>query len=333
VSHAFADGHFLHQGLICGFALWEPGRNEALGWEDIDDRVAQSDAVVWLHFNLANAEAKQWIERCATLPDAARAFLTESDDRVRIEATGEGIAGILSDVAYEFDFDPSHLATFRFYFDAHRLISARTHPLKSADQLRSAAREGAHFATPAALAVRLLQLRGEILADIVMRLERETDELEDEILAERIREQRKPLGRIRRLAVRLRRRFAPEHQILQRLGRNLPDWIEDADRAALREVAEQWGAILGELDAVQERTKLLQEELAAHVAEETNHNLVVLSIVTALFLPITLITGIFGMNVAGLPGLQNPHAFVWIALGMMVVAGATLALLRWRGLL
>ncbi|MGH8531911.1 MAG: CorA family divalent cation transporter [Gammaproteobacteria bacterium] len=90
--------------------------------------------------------------------------------------------------------------------------------------------------------------------------------------------------------------------------------------------------MVDDLDTIQERAKLLQEELAGRVAEMTSRNLVILSIVTTVFLPITLITGIFGMNVAGLPGLEDGSAFWWVILGMAGVVLLVLILLHWKRL-
>lgn len=82
-----------------------------------------------------------------------------------------------------------------------------------------------------------------------------------------------------------------------------------------------------------ERAKLLQEELASRLAESTGRNLYVLSILTAVLLPMTLITGIFGMNVAGLPGVHEPAAF-WHVMLLVVASGVvTLLGLIWRRLL
>jgi zinc transporter len=56
--------------------------------------------------------------------------------------------------------------------------------------------------------------------------------------------------------------------------------------------------------------------------------LYILSIVTTIFLPITLITGVFGMNLGGLPAQQDPLGF-WYGIGLMVlIVAATLVLLR-----
>ena len=57
------------------------------------------------------------------------------------------------------------------------------------------------------------------------------------------------------------------------------------------------------------------------IAQEQNARTYVLSIVAAIFLPISFITGLFGMNVAGLPGIEEPMAFnlVSFAMGAIVV--------------
>jgi zinc transporter len=91
--------------------------------------------------------------------------------------------------------------------------------------------------------------------------------------------------------------------------------------------------VIEEIAELYERAKLLQEELAARLAENTGHNLYVLSILTAVFLPMTLVTGIFGMNVADLPGLHAGGSFWWVMILILAAGGVTLAALFWRRLL
>src|SRR5262249_59646999 len=78
-----------------------------------------------------------------------------------------------------------------------------------------------------------------------------------------------------------------------------------------------------------ERPRLLQEEIAGRLGEATNRNLFFLSIVTATLLPVTLITGIFGMNVGGLPFLNDPGGFGWVT-GIMIAAVIVVLLLLRR---
>jgi zinc transporter len=76
--------------------------------------------------------------------------------------------------------------------------------------------------------------------------------------------------------------------------------------------------------ALVERVKLLQEELAAQVNEQTNRTLFLLTVVTVLALPFNLIAGLFGMNVTG-----HPHGFT-IVVGLVTAFTLVAALLALR---
>ena len=71
---------------------------------------------------------------------------------------------------------------------------------------------------------------------------------------------------------------------------------------------------------LQERVKLLQEDIVGRTTEQTNRSVYVLIIVTVLALPINMVAGVLGMNVGGIPLSQNPHGF-WIV--AIVVVGIT----------
>jgi zinc transporter len=90
------------------------------------------------------------------------------------------------------------------------------------------------------------------------------------------------------------------------------------DARELREATEESSAVLNDLAVLQERTKLLQEEIAAHTTEQTNRSLFLLTIVTVLALPINIIAGLLGMNVGGIPMAQEPHGF-WIVVAIIAI--------------
>ena len=102
---------------------------------------------------------------------------------------------------------------------------------------------------------------------------------------------------------------------------------EDHD---LRQEADRITRYLEDLDLARERAVVLQEELLSHIAQEQNSRMYVLSIVAAIFLPLTFITGLLGMNVGGLPGLESPAGFAW-SIAIMIVSGIALFIFfRWK---
>ncbi len=106
--------------------------------------------------------------------------------------------------------------------------------------------------------------------------------------------------------------------------------MSDADRFELREEADRLTRYLEDLDLVRERAMVAQEELLANYAQEQNSRMYLLAIVAAVFLPLSFLTGLMGMNVAGLPGTENPAAFLLLVLLMIGVAVAILFALKWR---
>jgi zinc transporter len=84
---------------------------------------------------------------------------------------------------------------------------------------------------------------------------------------------------------------------------------------------------------IRERGYRLQEEISAARTEETNRHLHILSILTTLLLPATLVTGVFGMNTKGLPFTEDETGFLW---SMAIVVGSSLIAylaMRWIGIL
>jgi zinc transporter len=318
--------------LIYGFVFHADGSSRELTSDDLSNALGQSDDFVWLHFNAANARTREWLQQSHQLPPKVAEFLLDADERQRIESMPAGVTGLISDLCYDFHSDPDEIATLRFHLDSRHLITTRRSPLNATDQLRKAIREGLLCRSSPALLVELFRLQAGIQSKLAAHLGQELGRMEDEILSGRIEDQRAELGKIRRLAVRLHRHFSPENRALRRLVAHPPGWFSEADIAELRDTVEDFGVTVDELDAIQDRAKMLQEELVGRVAEETNHNLIVLSIVTAVLLPVTLITGIFGMNVAGLPGVQDASAFAWVIAAMIVTAIITILILHWNRL-
>ena len=321
-------------GLICGFAMLPDQQIQPLSGDDVGAALAEPATFVWLHLNARISHARDWITRCELLPETSRRFLLENDDRKRLERTGDHLVGVISDIRYDFglDFDPAQISTLRFHLDRRCMISTRVQPSSAADQLRTQINQGRYFDSTAKLMIHLFESQIAKLSETTTKVSRMLDEIEDQALAGRMRGQHTQLGGIRRLAVRLYHHFAPENRMLQRLCRRLPDWFSASDHADLQDVAEQFREMIDDLTETQERAKLLQEELAARLAEETNNNLYIVSLFTALLLPPMLMAGICGMNRAGLPGLEDPMSFWWVMAGMLGVSLLVLLILYMRRL-
>ena len=105
-----------------------------------------------------------------------------------------------------------------------------------------------------------------------------------------------------------------------------PAWISERDLTELRQSTEEFSVSISDIDTLQERVKLLQEEISAQVQEQNNRSLFVLTIFTVLALPVNMIAGLLGMNVGGIPFAQDPLGF-WTVVA--IVATVTLVAGWW----
>jgi zinc transporter len=316
-------------GLLCAFFLPIDASESLLELAppDLEAALARRDGVTWLHFNLSNARARQLIANMRFLPEELRDVFASHDLRRRVELVQGGILAVISDLTYEEGSDPAEVAPLWSYTTDCLLMTGRTRPLHTLDKLRAAVRTGLRVGNALELFLWMFSRRTSSLRDISSAMSEQVSEIEDEILGGRIREQREQLGRIRRFCAQLRRHFGPDRIAYRRLLQSSPGALRAEDFEAVRTEVEELSFLIDEVLELYERSKLLQEELASRVAEETGRSLYVLAILSAVFLPMTLITGVFGMNVAGLPGLRQPSSFWWV-LGLIVGAGIfTLAMI------
>ncbi|MES2106485.1 MAG: transporter [Pseudomonadota bacterium] len=312
-------------GLICGyvFEAGKPGNaihaDAMLNW--LQTRQDSRDgSFLWLHFNLANVAAEKWLHEHSRLPEEFYEMLHEGSRSTRIEHANNGLIAVVNDVLHDFAFEASDIATLWLCVEQNVMISARRKPLQSVDRLRNAVNRGELFHSPAELLTHLLRDQADVLIGIVRDAIKRVDDIEDHLLADRLNPKRAKLGELRRVLVRLQRLLAPEPAALFRLLQKPPVWVAESDVQELRQSTEEFAMVLSDMASLQERIKLLQEEIAASVNEQNNRSLFVLTIVTVLALPINIIAGLLGMNVGGVPLAQHPSGF-WIV--VVIVATFT----------
>ena len=246
--------------------------------------------------------------------------LKEGLHSTRIERAEQSLIAVVNDVRFDFSFEPSDMSTLWVNVDRTLVVTARRQPLRSVDRVRTAVKSGETMRSTVDLLGHVLRYQADVLVGIVRDVTTRVDDTEDDLLSGKLDHKRVKLGRLRRLLVRLQRLLAPEPAALFRLLQHPPTWTSELDVEELRGSTEEFSVALRDTTSLQERIKLLQEEIAAQVNEDNNKSLFVLTVVTVLALPINIIAGLLGMNVGGVPLAQHAHGF-WIVVG--IVAGFT----------
>ncbi|MCP1486672.1 MULTISPECIES: transporter [Pseudomonas] len=317
-------------GLLYGFRFLPGERGR-----EVDSATAlrclqddnENGEFLWLHLNLAHAACERWMKSHLQLPEEFFEALHEGSRSTRIEHVDSALLAVVNDVVFNLSsMVSSDVSTLWVCVRSKLIVSARLQPLHSVDKLRSSVKAGERFRSPSELLVHLLRDQGEVLTQIVRKTSMSVDQVEDELLSSRLSTNRAELGANRRVLVRLQRLLALEPGSLLRLLNRPPPWLQKEDVKELRKSTEEFALIINDLTALGERIKLLQEEIAANLNEQSNRTLFTLTVVTVLALPINIIAGFFGMNVGGVPLSQDPEGF-WILVAL--VATFTVIAGRW----
>jgi zinc transporter len=324
-----------HQGLLYGFWFMEGQPAKAIDltaasrWvKRINDDDTTETDFIWLHFNLTNKLARRWLEENLELPSQFYESFNEHASSTRIELTDNHLLALVNDVRYGSDFEPSEISTLWISADKRMLISVRQRPLRSVDQLRQVVQRGMIFRSPTDLLAELFRDQADMLVQIMREVTFQVDTIEDNFLAGKLNYKRNQLGGLRRTMIRLQRLLAPEPSALFRLINRPPNWISNADIDDLRQATEEFSTALHDMAGLQERIKLLQEEISVMISQQTNHSLYVLSGISVVALPVNMIASLFGMNVGGIPLGSDDEGF-WYILLLVVSISLTVA---WLGL-
>jgi zinc transporter len=309
-------------GLVYGYLFPRDGIGRTLDTASAAKWLADQDrpdaSFVWLHFNGTHTSTQNWLQQHADLPEEFAEALKEGSHSTRIEQVQGGLIAVLNDVVYEMMRDSSlQVSTLWLSVGPNYLISVRNKPLRSVDRLRGAVNGVEAFSSPLALVIHLLRDQADVLVQILRSATEKVDHIEDSFLADRL-PKRAQLGLLRRDLVRLQRLLAPEPGALFRLLNRPPDWIGPEETQDLHQSTEEFSLVIRDMAGLEERIKLLQEEIVALIGERTNRSVFVLTAVTVIALPINLTAGLFGMNVGGIPFGQDPDGF-WAMIGLVLL--------------
>ena len=328
-QHAGANLVDQHAGepFIFGFDF-DDGSARALTWDDAQSLPEPDAGWRWLHLNINEHEARAWIKERSGLPVSAVNALLAGETRPRVTTFGDGLVVNLRGVNLNEGAEPEDMVSIRIWIDKTRMISARLRNLRATHDVRDAVKAGAIPANPGALLAKIAIRIAERIHPFVEEIEDEVDGLEDAMLSGEGSRVRAQLADTRHDAVLLRRYIAPQRDALIRLAGDECDLFDAPTRAELHETADLVIRHTETIDAARERAMVLQDQLTDQRAEEMNRNMMILSIVAAIFLPLGFITGLFGINVGGMPGIESALAFWLVVAGCAVVGGALLILFK-----
>lgn len=308
----------MESGLIFSYLLDGKGGGKPYDWNEIKNW-DHNHGVLWLHLDYKVGQTKQWFSGDSGLDSIVIDALLADDTRPRITPYPGGMLVILRGVNLNPGAEPDDMISVRLWIEKSRIISIRHRKVMAVDDLRKATEIGAGPANAGDFLVQFTKGLSYRIGDVMTQLDDVVDTLEDEVIEQGTYDQRSKLSALRRQIIRLRRYLAPQREVMTRLLTEKIAFLSDSDRIHLRETAENITRYVEDLDSAKDRALVCQEELENRMAAQTNKTLYILSIITTIFLPLGLITGLLGINVGGIPGSENPFAFFIVCFLLVVI--------------
>lgn len=317
----------MDSALIFAYVLDGTGGGQPVGANDITNWSAEH-GTLWVHLDYKEQPSHRWLsDESGVEPVVVEALLAD-DTRPRCFSYASGVLVILRGVNLNPGADPEDMISIRLWIEKSRIISIRHRKVLAVEVTKNNLNRGEGPVDSGSFMVELTKCMAHQIGDVLNTVDDEVDALEDEVIDQGSFEQRGKLSSLRRQIIRLRRYLAPQREVMTRLQTEKASFLTEMDRIHLRETADKITRYVEDLDSAKDRAAVCQEELESRMGAQMNKTLYILSIITAIFLPLGLITGLLGINVGGIPGSENPFAFIFVCLMMLVIAIGQIIIFR-----
>ncbi|MDX1782394.1 MAG: zinc transporter ZntB [Thalassovita sp.] len=295
----------------------------------------EEEAPAWVHLDGTDPGAGDWIARHLDYldPQAIEALL-DVDTRPRVTILGSGMLVILRSVNIIEGEDPEDMISVRMWFDAHRIVTIARKRSRVIERMDAAMRAGEEIGSVGAFLVRVIEEVTGHIAEFQKDLDLRAEDLEERVIAESSSQLGREVVDLRLQVIAARRFLIPQRAVLETISKARLDFIDKTTRREIEEEFVKMTRVVEDMEELREQAMVLREELSSHLSDRLNRNMFMLSILSAIFLPLGFLTGLFGVNVGGLPGLGESSAFLWLCLSMGMIFLLQVGILwrlRWIG--
>ncbi len=305
--------------FVFAFLLDNNGGGKSIGFQDVKNWDA-SQGTVWVHLNYTGSEVQQWLNKNSGIDPIIVKALTAEETRPRNLVHKNGMLVILRGVNLNPNNDPEDMISIRCWIEENRIITMRNRVVLAINDIKEKITAGNGPVSPGNFLTELADLMINRMGTVIADVDDSIDEFEDEVISAQSAELRQKIADIRRTVIGMRRYLAPQRDVMMYLQNETIEWLSSMDRMRLREVSDRTMRYVEDLDAMRERATITQEELNNRLSEQMNKTMYILSMITGIFLPLGLLTGLFGINIGGMPGTENRWAFTIFCIVMMLIA-------------
>lgn len=320
--------------LLFGRVLDGRGGGRMIGWEEAQSwQPASPEEVLWVHLCRTQPGVQDWLENGLSIAEPIAELLVSDQTRPRAFREENALIATLRGINFNPGAEPEDMISMQLWCDGSRLVTLRRHPLQTPREVLALVDQGVGPPDAGATITLLAELMIARMNQSVVDMNEVLDELEAADPDDDPEGMLRRISGIRRNCLSLKRHMSPQHEALEQISREAPPWFEAHDRREIAESIARLRRYLDDIDISKESALVLQDELRARSLSSNEHATYMLTVVAGIFLPLGFLTGLLGINVGGMPGMDDPAAF-WIV--VLICLGVLVALLaifkRWKWL-
>lgn len=284
--------------------------------------VAPSDTrLVWIHLNGRHPDAKKFLRDQLHLdPLIVKALLAE-ETRPRLEEIGQNALIILRGINFHAGPTPEDLVSIRLWISHNHIVTLGRRKSQAIAEIDDHLRQRRGPKRVGEFISMLCSALNDSIEPAIQELDVNIDRLEELSLENPDTKMRADIAVLRKAATLFRRHMSPQRDAINRMQNSTQGWLSASDKWFMQDNNDRVLRFLEDLDAIRERSQILQDELYSALSSKLNKNLYILSVITAIFMPLTFLSGLLGMNVDGIPGAHSPTAFASVC-GITLGIGA-----------
>lgn len=334
IDEMLSDDEHCELPLLFGRLLDGKGGARALNWTEARAWHPQHEGeVLWIHLLRTHPGVEAWLMDHCAISEPTAELLTSDATRPRAFREGDSLVATLRGINFNPGAAPEDMLSIQLWSDGARVVTLRREPLQTPRLVCEDLDAGTGPVDAGSLVTAITEHLIDRMSHAIVDMNAMIDELDDETAEKDPDDTLNKIAKIRRNCLALKRHMSPQHEALLAISHGAPAWFEDHDRREIAESIARLRRYLDDLDISKESALVLQDDMRARAAANTQRTQYVLAIVAGIFLPLTFITGLLGINVGDIPLAQHGSNGFWIITGLcgviLVVEVLLLRRLRW----
>lgn len=307
-----------HDGLLFSAQIDEDGNSSKVDLNQLHPPCGPGQ-LRWLHMCAVHPDTLSYMQECTEIDELVISALLAEDTRPRMLERDNGTMLILRTMNFIPGNDPEDMISLRIWIEENSIITFRLRdPIAISDMIDLVEANNA----PSTVGDFVTAITDRIysrMEPVIDQLEDETAELEELIAKKILGKAQDAAAPLRIKTAIIRRHLIPQHTALKSLLKVDPDWLDQLNAEQLIESDDHITRHVENLNDIRDRLTIINDEISRQNDQKLAATSYLFTLAATIFLPLTFVTGLLGVNIGGIPGVESHLAFP-ILVGISVLA-------------